>query len=339
MTQGTSHVPQGLESLEPEKAVELYLAQREEDSSERTVQAHWYRLKHFVRWCEQENVTDMNELSGRKLYEFRVWRRDDGDLNTVSLRTQLSTLRAFIRFCESIDGVEKELHDKVVLPTLDDGEDARDDTLEGERAQKILSHLRKFEYASRKHVLALLLWRTSARMGSLVALDVQDFDGEKERLHFRHRPDTGTALKNKSGGERIVALKEETCDVLEDWITHSRPDVTDENGRKPLLATEKGRISESNMRALSYHITRPCYYGDGCQCEDKYSYSYASKCEHSRSPHCWRRGSLTHLLRNDVPKAVVSDRGDVSPDVLDEHYNQMTQEEKAEQRRDYLEGL
>jgi hypothetical protein len=48
---------------------------------------------------------------------------------------------------------------------------------------------------------------------------------------------------------------------------------------------------------------------------------------------------LTHLLRNDVPKAVVSDRGDVSSDVLDDHYNQMTEEEKMEQRRGYLEGL
>nr|WP_232820519.1 hypothetical protein [Halorussus litoreus] len=44
-------------------------------------------------------------------------------------------------------------------------------------------------------------------------------------------------------------------------------------------------------------------------------------------------------LDEDVPKAVVSDRGDVSADVLDDHYNQMTKEEKMEQRRGYLEGL
>jgi hypothetical protein len=48
---------------------------------------------------------------------------------------------------------------------------------------------------------------------------------------------------------------------------------------------------------------------------------------------------LTYLLRNDVPKAVVSDRGDVSSDVLDDHYNQMTEEEKMEQRRRYLDGV
>jgi hypothetical protein len=45
------------------------------------------------------------------------------------------------------------------------------------------------------------------------------------------------------------------------------------------------------------------------------------------------------LLRNDVPKQVVGDRADVSTEVLDKHYDQMTQEEKMEQRRDYLKNI
>lgn len=325
-----------LTPLDPRDAVDLYLAQREEDSSARTAQAHEYRLNHFLRWCDEEDITNVNDLSGRLLYEYRQWRRKDGDLNTVSLRTQLSTLRKFVRFLEQVDGVEPNLHEKIVLPTLDDGEDARDDLLEADRAEEILSHFQRFEYASKTHVLLTLLWETSMRMGAVHSLDVKDFDADARSLRICHRPDEGSYLKNKERGERIISLTEGTCEVIQDWIAYNRPDVTDDHGRKPLVATKHGRISKSNLRAVVYHNTRPCQYGGDCQCAEQHNYSYASRCEHSRSPHACRRGSLTHLLRNDVPKAVVSDRADVSPDVLDEHYNQMTEEEKMEQRREYL---
>jgi len=330
---------QDLEPIAPQKAVDLYLAQREDDASERTVQAHRYRLKHFVRWCGQEDLTNLNDLTGRRLYEYRLWRKDDGDLNPVSLRTQLSTLRAFVRFCESIDAVESGTHEEILLPTLDANDDVKDEMLDGERAEKIREYLERFEYASRKHVLFEIFWSTSIRMGTLHSLDLEDFRSDEQALAIRHRPDGGTSLKNGERAERIIAIPERTCEVVSDWITHTRPDVTDDNGREPLITTEQGRVSQSNIRALVYHITRPCYYGKSCCCDEQYPYSYASKCEQSRSPHCLRKGSLTHLLKNDVPKQVVSDRADVSPDVLDKHYNKMTEEEKMEQRREYLDSM
>ena len=330
---------QNLEPIAPQKAVDLYLAQREDDASERTVQAHRYRLKHFVRWCGQEALTNLNDLTGRRLYEYRLWRKDDGDLNPVSLRTQLSTLRAFVRFCESIDAVESGTHEEILLPTLDANDDVKDEMLDGERAEKIREYLERFEYASRKHVLFEIFWATSIRMGTLHSLDLEDFRSDEQAIAIRHRPDGGTSLKNGKRAERIIALPERTCEVVSDWIAHTRPNVEDDNGREPLVTTEQGRVSQSNIRALVYHITRPCYYGESCCCDEQYPYSYASKCEMSRSPHCLRKGSLTHLLKNDVPKQVVSDRADVSPDVLDKHYNKMTEEEKMEERREYLDSM
>lgn len=62
------------------------IEQRKQEVSESTVQAYHYRLKHFVRWCEQvDEITNLNEITGRNLQRHKLWRRDDGDLNNVMI--------------------------------------------------------------------------------------------------------------------------------------------------------------------------------------------------------------------------------------------------------------
>jgi len=94
-----------LQPLAPEAAVDLYLDSRRDEVTSETLNSHRYRLKMFVEWCEENSITNMNDLSGRDPHAYRVDRLDDGDLNPVTLRGQLSTLRAFLRFCASVDAV------------------------------------------------------------------------------------------------------------------------------------------------------------------------------------------------------------------------------------------
>lgn len=77
---------------------------------------------------------------------------------------------------------------------------------------------------------------------------------------------------------------------------------------------------------------------DECQAVGGDDYA-SSVCPSSRSPHAWRRGAITHLLTEDVPVEVVSERMDVSRDVLTAHYDRRSEEVKVEQRRDFLEEL
>jgi len=334
-----------LEPLGPERAKEMYEQEREGEVTDRTLQAHHYRLVHFIRWCKQEGIDNMNDITGRKLHEYRLWRKEDGDLNTVSLRTQLETLRVFIKFCETVDAVPQDLHDKILLPTLSNEEEQREEILRTEQAEDVLEHLRRFEYASRTHVVLELLWHTGIRLGALHALDVDDYDGGEERLEVRHRPETETCLKNGGEGERLIALNRDVCEVLDDWIDHQRPDGEDDHGRCPLLTTTQGRVSQTTIRETVYKATRPCYYGDGCphdrdpeECEGT-DYGYHSRCPSSVSPHSVRRGSITHFLSEDVPEKVVSDRMNVGQEVLDKHYDKRSEEVKVEQRREYLDSM
>jgi integrase len=274
-----------------------------------------------------------------------MWRRDDGDLNNVTMVTQLSTLRVFIRWCEQIDGVKEGLHEKILLPTLGRTEDRRDAMLEGEAAKKLIEYLRQFEFATRTHALIELLWHTGMRIGALHGLDLDDYDSGKQSLEVHHRPETETRLKNTEAGERHIALNADTCDTLDAYIRYNRVEKTDDYGREPLFTSTRGRPAKSTLRDSIYRISRPCIYTGDCphgrvieDCEAMKS-DHASKCPSSVSPHAIRRGSITYHLSQDVPDKVVSDRMNVSLDILEKHYDRRSERDKAEQRRRYLDEL
>nr|WP_226005679.1 hypothetical protein [Natrinema salinisoli] len=74
----------------------------------------------------------------------------------------------------------------------------------------------------------------------------------------------------------------------------------------------------------------------GCEAKE---YGHYSQCPSSLSSHTIRRGSITHRLREDFPEKIVSDRCDVSSEVLERHYDRRTDREKMEQRRNFIEDL
>lgn len=208
-----------LEPLDPETGVELYLADRETEVAKATLYSHSSRLGHFVRWCDEEGLDNLNSLTGRLLHEYRLWRRRDGDLAPATEKTQMDTLRVFVKWAESIDAVERDLHTKVRSPVLRDGQNVRDIMLDSDRAEEVLNYLSKYEYASRQHVALLLMWHTMMRIGDIHSLDVEDYDPESRALGVVDRPETGTTIKNGESGERLAALSNDVCQLLDDWIT------------------------------------------------------------------------------------------------------------------------
>ena len=334
-----------LEPIDPETALELYLKDKQNELAEASLKGKNYRLQHFVRWCHEKGIENLNTLTGRQLHEYRLWRREDGDLNKVSEKTQMDTLRVFVRWLEAVDGVEQDLSQKVLSPTITADENSRDVMLDSDHASSVLSHLEKYEYAGPQHVALTLMWHTMMRVGGVHAMDVDDYNADEQYVKVRHRPDTGTPIKNKGDGERLVALSDDICELLDDWLTNKRPDVTDDHGREPLLASREGRLQKTTLRMYVYRWTRPCTHGEECphdrdpdDCEAN-TRDAASKCPSSVSPHAIRRGSITHSLNSDMPDKVVSDRANVSPKVIEQHYDRRTEQEKMEQRRDYLDNL
>jgi len=110
----------------------------------------------------------------------------------------------------------------------------------------------------------------------------------------------------------------------------------------PLLGTEYGRAHTGTIRKHIYKFTRPCVYSAECPHEydpntcDAAKSQEPFKCPSSHSPHAIRKGSITAHRNSGIDRVVVSDRADVSEQVLDKHYDMASESEKRERRRDLL---
>ncbi len=335
-----------LEPIEPREAVEMYLAEKRSEFADATLRSHRSRLSHFIEWCDKQDTSNLNTLNGRDLHRYRLWRRKDGNLALTSEKTQMDTIRVFIRWAESVCAVDSDLSEKVVSPTLSGDDNVRDVMVDAEEAEQILNYLHKYEYASERHVCFHLMWRAALRRGAIVALDIQDYDSDDQALEIKHRPESGTPIKNKSRGERFIGLSDETCDVLDAWIADRRPEIKDGEGREPLLATPQGRPHPTTIQTYLYSVTKPCFSTGECphgreidDCDAAADRTKASKCPSSMSPHALRRGAITHWLSSDMPETVVSDRGNVSPEILSKHYDRRSERKKMEQRRQFLDNI
>ena len=96
-----------LEPIEPREALNFSLTEKETGCADSTVYAHKSRLSHSLRWCDEEAIDNLNILTRRKLHKYRPWRIEDGDLSKPSIKTQMGTLRVFVRWLESIDALSK----------------------------------------------------------------------------------------------------------------------------------------------------------------------------------------------------------------------------------------
>jgi len=335
-----------LDQTSPEEAVQMYLKYREPEISQTTLYEHKCRLNRFLEWYDRDDMTKMTRKVAAK---YRFYRTDE--VAPTTLENEIRTFRLFIRFCEDFGCVPEGVAKHIDVPTASKDHRSRDVSLEESEADAILDYLGEYHYASFKHVLFHLMWNVGARIGGVRALDAGDFRESPDPgvdgwfLDFQDRPEQGTPLKNKWKSERRVPIGDTLTQTIQDWKEHHRPDVEDNEGRKPLLATEQGRPHKTTIQRHIYGMTRPCWYGADCpeerdpdECEAAGPKQAASKCPASRSPHALRRGRATANLNKGMTKDMTSERMDMSREVLDEHYNKQTEEDKRRLQRKFLDG-
>jgi site-specific recombinase XerD len=325
--------------MSPEAAIERFLEEREAEVSASTLRNNRYALRRFTEFTDEHGIEYINDIDGFHIHDFKIFRREEGGVNELTLRNNMTALRVFIRWCESMDLIEGDIADKMMMPNPD--KEAREEKISPERAEDILDYLDKYEYATMRHALFALLWDTGFRLGTIRALDVDDFHPEEQYVEVRHRPEADTPLKNKAEAEREVNLHGWVVEILVDYIEMRRKDVTDEYGREPLLTSDHGRPAGTNLRQNINTLTRPCHYSNECphdreedECEAANHYNAAQRCPSSVPPHTIRRSAITAWLNDGHAKQLLSGRMNVSSKTLDKHYDARTESEKRELRKE-----
>lgn len=338
-----------LQPISPEEGIDRFLEHKETDIRPKTVAEYRRKLDNFRQFCEMRRIDNLNDFTGRQVDDYETWRRKDSPqqsdpLSPKTMRDEMYLLRDFFRYLERIDGLPRDFHEKVDIPKLGPGDGVRDVNMDPARVKHILDYLDTYQYASREHVVWAFYAHTGRRPGCLHSLDVQDLhlDCEDPYLEFRHRPEE-SSLKNDEGGEGQIGLSETVAQVFKDYVEKNRIEITTEAGREPFLSSRYGRLAKSTMRKYLYKWSRPCAIKEECphdrdieSCEAANSTDVASKCPSSRPPYGLRHGYISQKRQEGVPGQVLSDRCDVSEEVIEKHYDERDDEQKREFRQRIL---
>lgn len=338
-----------LQPLSPQDGIDRYLKRKRLSITETTLDEYAGKLDRFREFLNRRNIDDLRELDGRLLDEYVTWLKYESsdqveELAPKTMRDESYLLRDLIGYLEDIDAIAPGLSDKIDIPDLPNNAGIRNVDLDPERVTRILGYLEQYHYASLDHVVWVLVARIARRTGAFVGIDVPDahLDLAQPYIELKHRPPS-TPLKNGVDGEGQVALTKQDAEILSKYIENVRPDVRVDSGRRPLLASKHGRIAKSTFRRRIYKWSRPCMISRSCphdrdpdECKAMEQLDKAAKCPSSRSPHAIRHGYLSEGRRRGVPIEVLSDRCDVSPEVIRQVYDESTQEERREARRRIL---
>lgn len=321
--------------LEPKVGIERFISHNEPSWRESTLRNSKTRLRFFREFLEGEGVGNLNELDGRLLSDFVAARRDE--IAPITLQKQLTTIRKALRYWEGLDAVRQGLSEQLHAPELPDGAASDDTVVERHRVERILEYHEQYERASRRHVIGALLWRTGMRRSAAHSIDVGDLLRDDHAIQLRHRPQSGTKLKNGSDGERVVYLGPRWMQIVLDYVDERRKPQTDEYGREPLLTTSHGRATLQTITDNCYRLTRPCQYTGECpvgrEIEECDGTGEPVHCPCKRGPHSWRRSAISTHLREGTSPDTVSERMDVSLEVLYRHYDVRDDREKMQVRR------
>ena len=325
----------------PSRLIKLYQDHRDGEVGEKTHRNNWGHPRDFREWCERNDVDDLRDLTGLELRSFGVRLKQDREPTTI--RNHISTVRTFLRWLHRVDVLGKNLAHALESPDGPDEQKARDVMTEPEEVETLLDYFDRFEYATVRHVVLVLLWHAavgwghSGRSTSKTTCPTRRPQPTTASSSSDTDPNTDTALKNAEGGERKPCIRPDYCEGRR----RRHPD--EPAGRAGRTRQEPARhqqersvprelVSGDGLRddpALLLHQRVPPRQGLGGLRSGSVRVGRQAPVECLASP---GRGSITYHLREKDWGYDASQRFDVSVKVLKKHYDRTTEDDRRDRR-------
>ena len=315
--------------------------ERRRNRSPATIAQYKRTIPPFVRFAAYQRVLSPDNLTTVLTDDYvnHLFEEHDAD---ATICTYAKNVRAWLRWLH-----KRGLCDETVYRILDKEElglspEARDEAIPAADAMSLLDKLHQQRRGTAQHALLELVYNAGPRIGEVHSLDLSDFDPSSHDLSIRHRPATGTRIKNGDAndaspgdGERDIILHPRAVDALTSYIKTNRHEITDEYGREPLFAAH-GRAARSTLRRWIYEATS-CRWAINQSSEincDGSCNPDSNVCPHSYYPHAIRRGAIVSHLSNGLRPDRAAERFDVSIKVIREHYDPRSKSRRKDDRAD-----
>jgi|GEM_PF-3186712 len=320
---------------------------RADNKAESSTQPYRSAWKQFSEWMAEQGYSYVSDLSSNFPGRHDDWivAHDEYNKTKLSRSQHLSRIRTIVQHAMSRGWIhpnripDDETWDEV-KPDVTNSEKIRSDPLPPEKGERIMKWLRNNKFASRSHIIWLLLFRYGFRVSAIQALDYDDVvlvepdNWPNERnfnphLRLKDRPelgpdnDPGLPLKNKREelAGRRVQLQSEHVDIFRHYINngtntgaisdrreHQEPD---RYGLFGLLTGEhNARLSKRTIRERTHWLTCPTTYSvNDCQCDGCQSFRSENGCQPYPSKvnkHC-NNTSSPHQVRHGSITSLLDD--------------------------------
>jgi integrase len=305
-----------------------------------------FSKKTYVRYrdtvndfLQSQDVSDLMEVTPRHIRHWNQRLQQSGYARTTR-DCKLGTLEAFFRWAETewCAPQEEKISDTIARKRSDldvSGDEksrSGDDNhrVSSERAEEIIGHLAKHDYASRQMVEFLLIYHIGCRKSALLSINCSDVKPRQGIIQIRNRPEeSGVRLKRGNKGERDVNVSPEIMAVVTDYIEEHRSEPND--GSDALLTSWAGRVNDSTLYRDIAGLTKcgDCTDDDG----KPLTKQNASDCPESIGCHDLRRVAITRMRDKGVSWDTISGRVNATVQMLKDHYDSPTYEQAAERRK------